>query len=1194
MKKWSRRHFLIAMGVGVATLSGAGGILYANSTRFSGTVRHMASEEPIEGARVFVSTQYAMTDAEGRYTLSLPPGTYDVCVQAPRFIDMAQGLARLEQGQQVILDFEMIPLDPSPAEAEIIDAKMLARPEQSAEGLGSIGAAAISSVPNTLRVLMPDDSTVVMTMDQYLRGVIPHEVPAYWPTESIRAQAVAARSYAATSARHLDKGADVCTTTHCQMWKPTYYATTDHAVNHTHGVVGTYNNRIISAYFFGHCDGRTRNNEEVWTSGAPVPYCRSVQCSCGYTTMYGHGVGMCQYGTRTMAEWGHNYVQILKHYYTGIQVEAPAPGGISSHSLNPNGGDTNTLYTFEALYTNTLGDPPAVANVIIDEHANAMERVPGSYGGALYRLTTRLPAGQHNYRFYFDDGYGNVSRVPASGTLAGPGVTAAAAANPTPIPAASLPGGVLSRSITHATLKDWADGKYNGVYGAAADDGCLELNGGSTEGTYTSAQLTSPIAFQALAITWYGQTLGSSSIAIEARVRAPNGSWGAWRSMPVAEDEGMRATLCTSDLVFGQGVGVQYRATLRRPSAADSSPRLSSIRLLFLDGSAGPSAQTLREEAPISAALRPRVFSRADWGANESLMTWPPEYRKPRVVILHHTATSDGGVDPAAIVRTIYYYHAITREWGDIGYNFLVDHLGNIYEGRAGGPGVVGGHALQFNWGSIGVSLIGDYQTAAPPASMLNALTSLLGWLCTEHNISPVGRTYFIDRELHNILGHRDCASTVCPGNGVYNLLPNIRAQAQVGGGPGVRITSPSHGAAIRGVIHATVQTETSATSVDYYLAGESSPRATARSAPFSAWVSTAGLPDGTHTLRAVAHGPFGSVEDLIQVSVDNTPPTGSVQVITQLNSSSIELVVTSPDATAVQISENWVWEGESQAFRSGTARVVSDPDASSNRALGGNPALDAEGDWFGPYTCALPGGNYEVSYRLKTSDRATDEKLATLRVLDQQGRRIYSERSLHAGEFLQNNRYEEFGLELKYPSRAPTCATPNSGDGLEFLTHYYATGELYLDRITVFTAPRLMSKKISIRWDLPPVKAVCPMIVRIVDRVGNTTDLRVEIDLRRPPVWLRYDGHSAMVQDKLAGLDTESAEWSASRDGGRTWGPWQKLVLSAPYGTKDPVKLAAPAHAGPRVRYRIRDLTGLQTVVSDVQWLPWLSQRTK
>ncbi len=175
-------------------------------------------------------------------------------------------------------------------------------------------------VPERVRVLS-GDSVVVMELEEYLRGVLPREMGWEAPLEALKAQAVAARTYAARAVeypRHREKGADLCTTTHCQVWSPTHHQRTDQAVEETAGVVATYDNEIIGAFYFGHCDGHTRNSEEVWRLA--LPYCRSVECICGYQERYGHGVGMCQRGAMAMAEKGATYQEILTHYYTGIEV----------------------------------------------------------------------------------------------------------------------------------------------------------------------------------------------------------------------------------------------------------------------------------------------------------------------------------------------------------------------------------------------------------------------------------------------------------------------------------------------------------------------------------------------------------------------------------------------------------------------------------------------------------------------------------------------------------------------------------------------------------------------------------------------------------------------------------------------------------------------------------------------------------
>ena len=176
-------------------------------------------------------------------------------------------------------------------------------------------------VPNDVRVLMPDGKVQVMRLEEYLRGVVPVEMSEGAPLEAMKAQAVAARCFAAfavANPRHGGDGADLCTDKHCQGWSDRTRSRSDQAVKETEDVVALHGDEVIQAFYFGHCDGHTRNSEDVWTRA--LAYCRSVPCVKPYPTMSGHGVGMCQQGAIAMADQGATYVDILSHYYTGIEV----------------------------------------------------------------------------------------------------------------------------------------------------------------------------------------------------------------------------------------------------------------------------------------------------------------------------------------------------------------------------------------------------------------------------------------------------------------------------------------------------------------------------------------------------------------------------------------------------------------------------------------------------------------------------------------------------------------------------------------------------------------------------------------------------------------------------------------------------------------------------------------------------------
>ena len=176
-------------------------------------------------------------------------------------------------------------------------------------------------VPSSIRVLMPNGQVAEMKVETYLAGVVAGEIGANAPLEALKAQAVAARTYAASAHRHPEQGADVCTARHCQEWKrvdPIVAPEVFQAVSETWGIVAIYNGKLIDAFFFEHCDGRTRSSEDVHIE--PIPYLSGVECACGFVAMKGHGVGMCQRGAIVMARRGASFEQILQHYYRGIVV----------------------------------------------------------------------------------------------------------------------------------------------------------------------------------------------------------------------------------------------------------------------------------------------------------------------------------------------------------------------------------------------------------------------------------------------------------------------------------------------------------------------------------------------------------------------------------------------------------------------------------------------------------------------------------------------------------------------------------------------------------------------------------------------------------------------------------------------------------------------------------------------------------
>jgi hypothetical protein len=241
----------------------------------------------------------------------------------------------------------------------------------------------------------------------------------------------------------------------------------------------------------------------------------------------------------------------------------------------------------------------------------------------------------------------------------------------------------------------------------------------------------------------------------------------------------------------------------------------------------------------------PTVVTRPAWGANESIRRAPPSYAPAvRFVVVHHTAGRNdySRAEAPAIVRGIQLYHVNGNGWNDIGYNFLVDRFGTIYEGRFGGidRNVIGAHAQGFNTGSVGIAVLGTFGGTAPSRAAQDAVASLIAWRLDLAHVDPVssvavvsgGSDRFVsgaDTALDVVSGHRDTGRTECPGDLLYARLRAIATQARgIGGG---KIFDPS--------------VETSGVDV----------RVRARLSSARAWAVTITGPDGVEVARGSGAG---------------------------------------------------------------------------------------------------------------------------------------------------------------------------------------------------------------------------------------------------------------------------------------------------------------------------------------------------
>ncbi|WP_326767560.1 peptidoglycan recognition protein [Streptomyces sp. NBC_01591] len=193
---------------------------------------------------------------------------------------------------------------------------------------------------------------------------------------------------------------------------------------------------------------------------------------------------------------------------------------------------------------------------------------------------------------------------------------------------------------------------------------------------------------------------------------------------------------------------------------------------------------------------RPAIVSRAQWRADETKRDRHAHYAGGvGAVFIHHTDTPNGYdcADVPRTLRNLYTGQTRDRRWGDLGYNFLVDKCGTIYEGRAGGADrpVIGSHTLGFNQGTTGIAAIGTFGPGTPvPAAMEHSIAALAAWKLGLGGVDPTGKvrlTSTNDKSRYAkgtsavfdaISGHRDGFATNCPGEALLARLPAIRKLA--------------------------------------------------------------------------------------------------------------------------------------------------------------------------------------------------------------------------------------------------------------------------------------------------------------------------------------------------------------------------------------------------------------------------------
>jgi hypothetical protein len=391
-------------------------------------------------------------------------------------------------------------------------------------------------------------------------------------------------------------------------------------------------------------------------------------------------------------------------------------------------------------------------------------------------------------------------------------------------------------------------------------------------GWHTTRVFEAPKRFDLIGLGW---TRGSR-VQAQVRARRRGGRWTRWTALHDAGDHGPDAGrgAAGTDPAW-TGAADEFQLRLK------GHPR--GLRARFVRS--GPAARAASRRGALARASRrprqagaPPIITRSEWGGDSVTPRSGPAYGQVQMAFVHHTVNANdyGPEDSAAIVLGIARYHRDHNGWNDLGYNFLVDQYGQIFEGRAGGVelAIVGAQAQGFNSVSTGVACIGTFMSVGPPPAALDAIARVVGWKLSLHGI-PVDGTVTVTSAggetnrysagtpvtFRRVSGHRDGNATSCPGDVLYSQLPELRIRAAQYAGPLAGVTVRAAATKLRGVTSALLSgalrfadgSSPDGAPVDIlYATGGSafSPITTVRCAADGQWSTAIDLPH-TGTIRA-------------------------------------------------------------------------------------------------------------------------------------------------------------------------------------------------------------------------------------------------------------------------------------------------------------------------------------------------------
>jgi peptidoglycan hydrolase-like amidase len=326
----------------------------------------------------------------------------------------------------------------------------------------------------------------------------------------------------------------------------------------------------------------------------------------------------------------------------------------------------------------------------------------------------------------------------------------------------------------------------------------------------------------------------TSTDTATVRFKKHNGTWSEWQQLELDDEQDPRSV--TSNLVVFSEPSKEVEVKSQVPGIALQPISVSKSPVTFTVSRSLPGTTDTSQDTQFET---PRILTRAEWGADESFRTtlkpqtpsastssdistvktdngenvktrekecndaqfnypeeftttgvtertldgkrllWPETFSKEiKLLVVHHTAMGVRSDTRSGLerMRALYQYHAQSKGWGDVGYRYIIDDEGQIYEGRAGGDHVITGHAYCNNINTLGIALMGNFEDEKPSQMQIASLQWLLAHLANQENLHVKEPVTFHGKKFPSpVVGHRDLLSTTCPGFYVYGVLDQIR-----------------------------------------------------------------------------------------------------------------------------------------------------------------------------------------------------------------------------------------------------------------------------------------------------------------------------------------------------------------------------------------------------------------------------------